>query len=195
MDTELTLEVGQANEFKLALRRCGWTNADVKRLCEGDTLARLLPVVRGLAEVNQVTHVIDCDADPFVPEGWKVEEHTKRGQLSWDPAKLAFYLSKHQADGKYLVGTKLRQELTKEPTQNACLLDYLLDHPHLIPEEWKKDAAGNTRYIFFWSTIYRHSDGNLFVRCLCWDDGHWDWGNGWLGHDFFSSDPALVGAS
>lgn len=51
MDTELMLDVGQANEFKLAARRAGYTNADIKRICEGDVLAKLLPVVRGKSEV------------------------------------------------------------------------------------------------------------------------------------------------
>ncbi len=47
MDTELMLDVGQANELKLAFRRSGYTNADIKKLCEGDILARLLSIVRG----------------------------------------------------------------------------------------------------------------------------------------------------
>lgn len=46
-----TLDVGQANELKLAFRRNGWTNEDVKKMSEGDLLAKLLPVVRGRAEV------------------------------------------------------------------------------------------------------------------------------------------------
>jgi len=195
MDTELMLDVGQANEFKLAMRRSGWDNRDLKRLCEGDMLTRLLPVVRGLAEVNQVTHIIDCDADPFVPEGWTVEDHQKDGQITWDPSTFTFYLSKQQLGDKCIEGNKLRKELAKEPTLNACLLDYLLDRPHLIPEEWKKDQNGNTRYIYFWKTIYRYSDGDLCVRCLCFDGGRWSWGCDFLDNDFHSSDPALVRAS
>lgn len=35
-----TLDVGQANELKLAFRRNGWSNEEVKILCEGDALAR-----------------------------------------------------------------------------------------------------------------------------------------------------------
>lgn len=74
MDTELMLDVGQANEFKLAARRAGYTNTDIKRMCEGDALARILPVLRGTGEVQIVKHSIDLDADPFVPEGWSVEK-------------------------------------------------------------------------------------------------------------------------
>ena len=50
MDTELMLDVGQANELKLAFRRSGYTNVDIKKLCEGNILARLLPLVRGESE-------------------------------------------------------------------------------------------------------------------------------------------------
>lgn len=49
--SELTLEVGQANEIKLAARRAGATNADLKVLSKGDMFARILPVLRGRAKV------------------------------------------------------------------------------------------------------------------------------------------------
>jgi hypothetical protein len=52
MDKELMLDVGQANELKLAFRRAGYTNAEIKKLCEGDLLAQLLPLVKGVAEVK-----------------------------------------------------------------------------------------------------------------------------------------------
>jgi len=45
-DTELMLDVGQANEIKLAARRAGATNQDLKRLSEGDMFTRILPVLR-----------------------------------------------------------------------------------------------------------------------------------------------------
>ena len=48
MDNELMLDVGQANELKLAARRAGATNADLKRLSEGDMFAQILPVIREL---------------------------------------------------------------------------------------------------------------------------------------------------
>ena len=51
MDTELMLDVGQANEIKLAARRAGATNADLKKLSEGDVFAKILRVLRGRAEV------------------------------------------------------------------------------------------------------------------------------------------------
>lgn len=187
--TDFMLDVGQANELKLAARRAGATNADLKKLCEGDVFAQILPVIRGLGEVIVTKHLIDCDADPMVPNGWKVEEHTKGGQLEFDPAKVALYLSKQQQGDKYIEGNKLRKELKGKPVFNANVLDYLLAHTNLIPEEW------NGKAIFFWGTIYRRSVGGLYVRYLFWDDGRWDWLYNWLGNYFLAFYPAVVPAS
>ena len=35
-------------------------------------------------------HIINCDADPYLPDGWKgVEEHQKGGSLIWDAYQFA----------------------------------------------------------------------------------------------------------
>jgi len=188
MSEDLMLDVGQANEIKLAARRAGATNADLKRLTEGDIFAQILLVLRGQAKVVSA-HIIDCDANPFVPDGWQVEEHIKGGQLAFDPAKINLYLSKGQKKGKVIQGHNLRKELKGQPVLNANVLDYLLAHPELIPEEWKSKA------VFFWGTIYRGSDGGLYVRYLCWGGGRWDWRCRWLGSGFRGYDPAAVSAS
>lgn len=196
MSDKFTLDVRQASELSFAFERNGWTTADVKTISSGDLLARLLPVIRGLAEVSVVQHIINCDTDPLIPyDDWKVEEHQKRGQFTWDPTKVKHYRSKNQMNGKWLEGNKLRKELADQPTFNANLLDYLLEHPHLIPEAWKKDEEGNMLYTFFWATIYRSADGDLYVRCLDFDGGHWRAGYCWLDYDFDAYDPAAVRAS
>lgn len=187
-----TLDVGQANELKLAFRRTGWTNEDIKRLCEGNTLSDLRKVQLGLSEIKPIVRTIDCDADPFVPNGWRVEEHQRGGIFIWDPDKVKLYLSKKQkGDNKYIVGNDLRKELKSQSVLNANVLDYLLklENQHLIPEDWKGE------YIFFWGTIYRSSNGDLFVRYLCWDGGRWDWVYYWLDGSWGSVSPAAVLAS
>jgi len=136
--------------------------------------------------------IIDCDVDPFVPKGWQVVEHQKGGKLVWDPDKIQLYLSPEQKDGKWIEGNALRKELANKPVLNANVLDYLLAHPHLIPEEWKKDKNGYIRFIFFWGTIYRNSGGYLGVRYLCFNDGEWRWHCGWLDDDWNGHDPAAL---
>lgn len=58
MSEELMLDVGQANEIKLAARRAGATNADLKRLSEGDMFAKILPVLRGHAKITSVFPIL-----------------------------------------------------------------------------------------------------------------------------------------
>lgn len=133
--------------------------------------------------------MIDLDADPFVPDGWKVEEHIKGGQLALDPAKIGFYLSDQQQGGNWINGHKLREELKGKPVFNANMLDALLAHTEFIPEELKGKA------VFFWGTIYRDSDARLCVRCLCWGGAQWVWDFGWLVSIWNSRSPAAVSAS
>lgn len=135
------------------------------------------------------SHIIDGDADPFIPDGWKVEEHKKGGQFEWDVKKTTPYLSKKQKEGGAIEGNKLRKELADMPALNANVLDYLLANSHLIPEEWKGKA------VFFWGTIYRDSDGSLCLRYLYWHGYQWRWDYYWLGGDFRSDDPAVLRAS
>lgn len=49
--SELMLDVDQAGELKAAFRRGDWTNAQIKRLSEGDLLAWVLLVLEGRAEI------------------------------------------------------------------------------------------------------------------------------------------------
>jgi hypothetical protein len=141
--------------------------------------------------------VIDCDADPFVIAGWTVEEHKRDGQFTFDPSQIELYLDDSQKRGSYIVGDKLRQRLADEPVLNANVLDYLLANPNLIPDDWKADKAGNTRYsIFFWGTVYNPLRyGSLCVRYLHWNGIMWDWGFNLLSWDWCGDYPAAVLAS
>jgi hypothetical protein len=138
--------------------------------------------------ISTTKYIIDLDADPFVPDGWKVEEHIKGGQFEFDPVEVLLHLEEEQQNGS-IVGTKLRKKLEKKSRYNANLLEFYLAHPNLIPEEWKGKA------VFFWGTIYRHSGGRLYVRCLIWLEGRWQWDCRWLGYVFLASGPAVLRAS
>ena len=183
------LDVGLANELKAAFRRGNWTNQEIKRLSEGDTLAQVRKVLLGHASITTFEHMVDLDADPFVPDGWSVEEHQKGGQFKWNPAAVKLYLSEPQKRGRTIEGNKLRSTFMGEPVLNANLLDYLLAKQHFIPEEWK------SKYVFFWGTIYRGSGGSLYVRYLVWGDDGWRWDYDWLHGDFDGDSPAALRTS
>lgn len=150
--------------------------------------------LKNSAHVHVVgNHIINCSSDPFMPpewkkNGWTVEEHQKTGDLVWDPSKITLYLSDKQKNGGVISGKELRTELKGKPVLNANILDYLLAHPELIPEELKDKTT------FFWGTIYRDSDGRLYVRCLAWGGKRWNWYCIWLGGGWGDNDSAAVSA-
>jgi hypothetical protein len=178
--------IGAMNQLGDALEKAGWTADDVTKLKQFSNLSAIKDVVNGPAVVIYPEHLIDCDASPFIPEGWTVEEHKKGGLYKFDSGKISLYLSKKQKKGGYSEGNDLRKELVNMPVPNANVLDYLLAHPELIPELWKGKA------VFFWGTIYRISLGGLSVRCLYWLGSEWGWSCHWLGGNFSSDRPAAL---
>ena len=185
MTNDFTLSVGQAHELEMAMNRVGgWDGALVKALSTGSNLADVREVLLKRSMIKPIKHIIDCDADPFCPSDWKVEEHKKGGSLEWDPTKVKLYLSPNQQNDKCIEGHKLRKKLENKPVLNANVLEFLLAHPELIPEEWKGKA------IFFWSTIYRNADGDLYVRFLYWRGALWCWGCRWLSDSWVDGGPA-----
>lgn len=121
----------------------------------------------------------------------------RRGDnLYLDGVKLDLFLSENQQGGKVVVGHELRKELEAKGGQtSAKVLDHLVEHPELWPESWKKDAQGNTIYVFFWDDIFRNSDGDLYVRFGCWIEGEVVSDFSWLGVDWLGYDPSASRAS
>jgi hypothetical protein len=180
-----TYSIGAMNQLGDALENAGFSTEDVTKLKQFSNLKGFKDVLNGKAEISYPEHLIDCDVNPFIPNGWSVEEHKKGGMFKFNPEKISLYLSKKQKKGS-IEGNDLRKELANQPVLNANVLDYLLAHPELIPEEWKGKA------VFFWGTIYRRSDGRLSVRCLRWNGSEWNWRCCWLGRDFDSGSPAAL---
>lgn len=137
----------------IAMEANGFSLADVERLTAFPRLGdvKLLPVGRGA--VVPTTHIIDCDTDP-TPHGCdsnlKVIEHTKGGQLEWDPDTIELYQSKRQGHG-WLTGYDLITELkeTGRSSLNGCVLEFLRAHPELIPAEMRK------KNVVFLGTIHQ----------------------------------------
>ncbi|MCC7004408.1 hypothetical protein IT397_00605 [Candidatus Nomurabacteria bacterium] len=193
MNNELMLDVGQANEFKLACRREGLTNEDIKILCERrGLLGQFRDVLLNRSEIKPIEHLVDFDTPPSIPQGWTILPDAEqlparmKGKMKFDPKKVGLHLDNGQKNGKVIQGNDLRKKLEKVPVFGAQLLDFLLENPHLIPEEWKGKA------VFFWGTIYRDTVGDLYVRCLGWhgDRGYWDYH--WLDYDWSGNDPSAV---
>jgi len=125
--------------------------------------------------------VINCDSKPFVPPGFSVAEHQKGGQLEFDSQKVFLFLSENQKNGKSITASDLQKEIVGKKVLNADVLDYLLAHPKLIPEEW----AG--KCVLFMGTIY-NDKGHLCVRFLIGET----WGCVWLEGDLYSRFPVAI---
>jgi hypothetical protein len=179
--------IGLCHEFEITARKAGWEPKDLAALAHNEEACRkVLTFVRGQGVIETKEHLIDLRADPFVPEGWKVEEHIIEDSWKFNAEEIDLFLADGQKDGKYMIGNELRKVLTKKPVWNANVLDYLLAHTELIPESWKGKA------IFFWGTVYRNSGGRLCVRYLHWRGGRWDWYSHWLDNEWYDNNPAAV---
>lgn len=139
---------------------------------------------KAIAETPQI--FIDCDSDPLLHyNGWEVESHKKMGQLGWDQKNIELFVTEKQKT-EWVNGEVLQKELEGKEVLNANVLYWLLENPEHIPEEWKG------KYVYFWGTVYRSSDNFLFVRCLYWNGGQWDWSYNWLIYDWNDSGPAAI---
>lgn len=150
-----------------------------------------LKAVLNEALVGRSPHIINLDADPFVPSGMKVEQHvTGGGQFEWHLSKITFSLFTNHENGlSDVVNTavQIRKGFEGKPVLNANVLDYLVHHPNLIPDDWKGKA------VFFWGTIYRGAAKNQCVRYLRWSGGRgWYWNPWWFNEELYGTHPAAM---
>lgn len=176
---------GQVHQLMEKFEAEGFTADDITKLGQFNNLQGIKQVLNGYAEIIPINHVVDCDVEPNILFGWQKEEHRKMGKVKLENRdgklyangqEVVRFLSKKQKDGKTIEGHKLRQELDGKPTLNACISDYLLEHPELIPDKWKK---GDT---YLWGTIFRASGDRSGVTCLYWDGYSWRCRYRWLNH-------------
>lgn len=164
-------------------------------------------------------HIIDLDADPVVPDGFRgVEEHVRGGRFEWNPDHVGLYLSPFLRHKECIGGEALREELmghsipsyardfalmsdrivpavwkemfTARAVFNSNLLDFLLEYRQSIPEEFKN------YHVFFFGTILRSMLGGLCVRCLYWEHrlnpGRWLEYRRYTGDTWYAHDVVAV---
>jgi hypothetical protein len=185
-----------------------------EKLLKGKTAA---DIVRKALMPNASRWIIFIDrAAPFNPEkfiakGWSIWRGSANGnglsgeeeqnKLSLGLAELD--ISKIQLEtclkpgGSSIKGDEKLKRLKKSGyiRLDAKIFQTFWENQHLIPESWKEEVNGNTRYIFFDGTILRSPYGRRCALCLCWLGGEWRWGCYWLGNDWHAGDPSAVLAS
>lgn len=94
-------------------------------------------------------------------------------------------------------GHELRTEMEKDESANVHpnVMDALVeDYPDLIPDSFKVDEEGKTRFIYLWGAIFR--DGhNLCVRYFCFVGARWNRDYNRLARGWDVQDPAARLAS
>lgn len=174
--------IGQMNQLGDALEKAGFSANEITKLQHSPQLAAIRELLYGRATLSLPEHLIDCDSDPCVPQNWSLKSHLKMGVWKWQPEKVVLFKFKEQAGSKR-IGEYLYQKLEESPVLNANVLDYLLQHHHLIPSDWKNV------FVFFWGTIYFSSGGKETVRCLRFNQENKRWGWFWAHLDYrFSLD-------
>lgn len=181
MADKFTMSTGQAHELAMAFDRNGWNNADVKKLSEGDMLARLLPLIRNQSSTPALFPAL-INASDLIPEytdragkkrKWEVIEDVEPSGLDITKLVPRSFLRNGES---YISGEEMRRRAI-ELKGNLGLSDgkRLLDERDKIPPEFRN------YYIALPGTVLRGSGGDLGVPFLGWGGGRWLLGFGWLG--------------
>lgn len=159
-EKNLMLDVSQAHELKMSFRRNGWTNAEIKTLSEKDFLANVLKVIRGQSEIKDKEYKIPCNTTPFIPDGLYIVEHRKFDFFNLNPNYTKLDLSRKLRNMSNS-GKNIKEHLSKKFVMNVNILDFIIENPDLIPENWKG------KEIYFWGTIYAiESSADIVIACL-----------------------------
>ena len=207
MDNELMLDVGQANELKMAFRRAGWTNADIKKLSEGNLAEQVLLVSKGLATI--VRHCLKLalpkvfnPTELFIGAGWTVWKGPADGNgLKGDedcvpePDVMDFeqiVLETHLQQGKTSIHGEEKMHLARvgknQQLGGRAFLSLWKDwqkckadgkpEESILEKLRRAKKIGNV--IYFFGLTLRSPVGGRCVLYLSFRGMGWDWSYDWL---------------
>lgn len=198
MSDGFILGQGQGHELETAFGRNGWTNADVKALCKGDTLASHLAALRG-------TYQIVAKPDPMFVEHRRIELVEPVGKFN---AKERFSGEQIDVTGafeEYFFGmsremrgatTTLTSAVLGREVTDTELISNLVGTPETTPIElWslskiqtQQELIKEDRWLFF----MRDDDEALRVVSATWIEHLQKWildANSELSYEFFNRQP------
>ena len=201
--SDLMLDVDQAGELKAAFRRGDWTNALIKRACEGDLLAQFKLVVEGSATIVPVapkeqipaTTIVHIDRSikstypDFVKKVMYPELETT-GLAEYDIiSAVSLWLHDNQKNG-VVTGQVIYDYLEKNNMLESCgNLQDALAIQKLGVAAFKKTFDNKT--VYFWKSVVQNHDGNLHVPYLYVHGGKVVLRWRWLGLDWHGFKPAV----
>lgn len=181
---------------KIGLEILDWIVGEGEKSFKTFLYALVETYQNSLPQKPKTEYIIDSDAIPNIPSGLRLADDGDqivsrvKGKRNLSDIKVSLHLDVGQTDGKLVKGYDLKSRLEGQAVLGAQFLDFYLEHPALIPEDWKKKG-----WIFFWGTIYRDVSGHLCVRYLNWRGARWVSPFNWLGRDWNYRHPAAVSAS
>ena len=157
-------DLGLMHELAVTGRSIGFKAEDWGKLAhDREQLHRFLAVLRDEAKIVYEKLVVDTDADPTPMAGAVVWKHEKHGRLTFFAESL-----------------KLRPEwpVVRDSNGivilNANVLDSLLAHPLMIPDQWRR-----LQEICFFGTLFKENgdpgEDCLMVRSMAWDEHQRRW--------------------
>jgi hypothetical protein len=135
--------------------------------------------------------IVDYSVKPSLV-GFDVIEHPERKDVATiDLGKVSRVLVLRDGEGfvkgeENFCRLKKRAEETGELLLDIRVLEEILFHPHLIPEEWKSGVT------YFWGTIFRGAYDHRCVSYLIRYENGWYWNYNWLESNWNSRGPAAV---
>jgi len=167
-------------ERQSQLERSGDLRKLLSLLADGNEkqLYAAIGVLDGTHEISSVEHTLDLGAKP-ASDGLQIEKH-----FSGEKVKVKKSANKLFVNGKRVTPMTLEKDVVEKihdsasmetdnssldgiaevfegmPVLNANMLDFLLEHPELIPSGWFRGR------LHFAGTIYSGVHGGYAARCL-----------------------------
>ncbi len=105
---------------------------------------------------------IPCQTDRW---DWDTTTFKRQGTLMWEPSRLSIFQIPLQLEGySGIQGTQIFKAAEAQPVPNINLMQFLLQHPFLVPE-WVKDGW----YLYFPIPVYWERRGPAYVRYIYWN--------------------------
>ena len=187
---DLMLDVGQANELKLAFRKADFDNADIKKLCEGNLLKDIYYVLHGHSKISFIKETLDCskklDIKKIHPL-WSIAEQDDNADVikHLDTSKINFIEHHEYFPGSHCNGEELLLYLKGLKRPLAGLRQFLALVTDINLSREKKNSVierlrigHSIKDICFFGTIILDDEGNRRVPEIYWRAV----GSGWQYH-------------
>ncbi len=185
--SELMLDVGQANELKMAFRRHGYSEAEVKKLGEGNFLRGVLGLLRGEYQLTPIAQAVRNTIT--VVSDLVLQQRIANGKYGWINSNINEKRFPHDVTtvgeweyDLYHPNCDISSEDAKSRAEVDGFIvakaEHLLSFGESFPEEQRKypiialgsvcEVDGGRRVLALWD-----GDGRRDLRLYCWSAG-WD---------------------